>query len=189
PILNIGYKRSLTDDDLFDLSPNDECRLLLKRFETKWEKWENEHGGYANTWKIVSLTFSKEFLITGLMFLPSVAIRIAQPLLLKEIVLNISNPNAPTYVGYLYAVGLGLAVMLQSFIHQQLGFRTTRIGTQIRIAITSTIYKRVLNLRENAFMKTTTGQIVNLIANDASKFEELGLYIHYLWEAPLEACI
>jgi hypothetical protein len=33
PILKIGYKRQLTEDDLFDLSPSDECSQLLKKFE------------------------------------------------------------------------------------------------------------------------------------------------------------
>ncbi|CAF5015111.1 unnamed protein product [Rotaria sp. Silwood1] len=38
-------------------------------------------------------------------------------------------------------------------------------------------------------MKTTTGQIVNLISNDVSKFEELSLFMHHMWSAPLEALI
>ncbi|CAF4956799.1 unnamed protein product, partial [Rotaria sp. Silwood1] len=33
PILNIGSKRKLTEDDLFDVSPNDECSQLLKKLE------------------------------------------------------------------------------------------------------------------------------------------------------------
>src|SRR5271156_4535562 len=43
PILNIGYKRQLTEDDLFELSPNDECGQLLKKIETVWEKNENKY--------------------------------------------------------------------------------------------------------------------------------------------------
>ena len=55
----------------------------------------------------------------------------------------------------------------------QLFFRTARIGTDIRIALSSIIYKRLLSLPTRAIMKTTTGQVINLIANDASKFEDL----------------
>ncbi|CAF5042580.1 unnamed protein product, partial [Rotaria sp. Silwood1] len=33
PILNIGSKRKLIEDDLFDVSPNDECSQLLKKLE------------------------------------------------------------------------------------------------------------------------------------------------------------
>ena len=38
-------------------------------------------------------------------------------------------------------------------------------------------------------MKTTTGQVINLISNDVSKFEEFSINIHHIWAAPLEALI
>ncbi|CAF1191662.1 unnamed protein product [Rotaria sp. Silwood1] len=40
-----------------------------------------------------------------------------------------------------------------------------------------------------AIMKTTTGQMINLISNDVSKFEELSINVHHMWAAPLEAII
>ena len=61
PIFNIGYKRPLTDDDLFDVSSKDECSLLLKKFETVWEEYEHKHE-YISTWKIIIQTFWKESL-------------------------------------------------------------------------------------------------------------------------------
>ena len=188
PILNIGYKRKLTEDDLFDLSPNDECGQLLKKLETVWEKNENKYE-YINTWKIIVKTFWKECLIIGLILFPYIGVKIAQPLLLKQIVLNINDSNAASYVGYLYAIGLGLSTTLQVLIHHQFFFRTTRIGIHIRIALSSIIYKRLLSLPTRAIMKTTTGQMINLISNDVSKFEELSIIIHHIWAAPLEAII
>ncbi len=38
-------------------------------------------------------------------------------------------------------------------------------------------------------MKTTTGQIINLISNDTSKFEELNMNFHLIWAAPMETII
>jgi ATP-binding cassette subfamily C (CFTR/MRP) protein 4 len=184
PIFNSGYKRKLTEDDLFDLSPNDECGRLLKKLETVWEKHED-----INTWKIIVKTFWKEILIIGLLFLPLVGARIVQPLLLKEIVLNINDSNAASYVGYLYAIGLGLMTTLTVLMHHQCYFRSIRIGMQIRIALSSMIYKRLLSLPTRAIMKTTTGQMINLISNDISKFEELSLQMPNIWAAPLEALI
>lgn len=48
-----------------------------------------------------------------------------------------------------------------------------------RNAISAMIFKKVLQLRTTAFLKTTTGQVVNLIAIDASKFEEFSIWGHY----------
>ncbi|CAF3578840.1 unnamed protein product [Rotaria sp. Silwood1] len=188
PILNIGSKRKLIEDDLFDVSPNDECSQLLKKLEIVWENYENKFE-HINTWKIVVKTFWKQSFRIGLIFLPYLAAKLAQPLLMKGIVLNINDSNAASYVGYLYAVGLGLSTTSLVLMHHQIFFRTIRIGIQIRIALSSIIYKRLLSLPTRVIMKTTTGQVLNLISNDASKFEELCKYIHNLWMAPLEAVI
>ncbi|CAF3656150.1 unnamed protein product [Rotaria sp. Silwood1] len=43
-----------------------------------------------------------------------------------------------------------------------------------------------VSLPTRAIIKTTTGQMVNLISNDVSKFEELYKFIHHLWATPVE---
>ncbi|CAF4225794.1 unnamed protein product, partial [Adineta steineri] len=161
PILNIGYKRELTIDDLYDVSSNDECGLFLKKLETALEKHES-----MGTFKIIIKVFSKECFLVGLILFPYIAIKIAQPLLLKQIVLTIHDSNIPSYEGYLYAIGLGVATVLQACIHHQYFFRSTRLGMHVRIAFTSFIYKRLLSLPTSSTMKTTTGHLVNLISND-----------------------
>ena len=188
PILDIGYKRTLTDDDVFEVSPKDECGRLLKRLETACEEQEKKDE-QLSIWKMIIKVFWKECLAAGLILIPYTAMKIAQPLFLKQIVLMINDPARESYVGYLYAGGLGLASMLQALMHQQFFFRTSRVGNHMRIAISSLIYKRLLSLPTRAIMKTTTGQVINLISNDAGKFDELNIDIHHLWFAPIEATI
>ncbi|CAF5002192.1 unnamed protein product, partial [Rotaria sp. Silwood1] len=188
PILDIDDKRKLTDDNLFDVSPNDECSQLLKKLETVWEKFENKYE-HINTWNIVAKAWWKESLGIGLLLILYLGSKVAQPLLIREIVLVINDSNRASYVGYLYAIGLGLSTSLQALMHHQFFFRAARIGIQIRIALSSLIYKRLLSLPTRAIIETTTGQMVNLISNDVSKFEELYKYIHHLWATPVEALI
>uniref|UniRef100_A0A8C1P561 Multidrug resistance-associated protein 4 n=1 Tax=Cyprinus carpio TaxID=7962 RepID=A0A8C1P561_CYPCA len=38
-----------------------------------------------------------------------------------------------------------------------------------------------------AMGQTTTGQIVNLLSNDVNKFDELTIFLHFLWVGPLQA--
>uniref|UniRef100_A0A672TCE8 Multidrug resistance-associated protein 4-like n=1 Tax=Sinocyclocheilus grahami TaxID=75366 RepID=A0A672TCE8_SINGR len=38
-----------------------------------------------------------------------------------------------------------------------------------------------------AMGQTTTGQIVNLLSNDVSKFDEVTIFLHFLWVGPLQA--
>uniref|UniRef100_A0A3Q3XP58 ATP-binding cassette, sub-family C (CFTR/MRP), member 4 n=1 Tax=Mola mola TaxID=94237 RepID=A0A3Q3XP58_MOLML len=49
------------------------------------------------------------------------------------------------------------------------------------------IFIEALCLNSKAFAKTTTGQIVNLLSNDVNKFDEVTLYLHFLWLGPLQA--
>jgi hypothetical protein len=42
----------------------------------------------------------------------------------------------------------------------------SRVGMHVRVALTSLLFEKALALGPNAFVKTTTGQIVNLIGGD-----------------------
>ncbi|CAF1302261.1 unnamed protein product [Adineta steineri] len=197
PILSLGYKRELKDEDLDDLSMNDKCSVVLNKLSYYSDNniWLTD----TTTWRIVLRAFWKQCAFVIFLLLPYNAARVAQPLLLRQIVLYIidqkSQPDPPltsiqAYIGYFYALGLFVCSATQAFLHQQAYFRTTRLGMRVRNALSATIYKRLLSLSTASLQQTTTAaQIINLVANDASKFEEFGQYMHYLWEVPLQASI
>ena len=89
-------------------------------------------------------------------------------------------------------------------------FLSQIIAMQIKVAISSLIYRKVfyfkiieiitfsmhfyclyiptdqcLKLSPRALGKTTTGQIVNLLANDVIYYEACSMYFSFLWTAPL----
>ncbi|XP_065752238.1 ATP-binding cassette sub-family C member 4 isoform X3 [Phocoena phocoena] len=46
-----------------------------------------------------------------------------------------------------------------------------------------------LCLSNLAMGKTTTGQIVNLLSNDVNRFDQVTIFLHFLWAGPLQAII
>ena len=43
-----------------------------------------------------------------------------------------------------------------------------------------------LKLNQKSLCETNIGQMINLIANDVSRFDLLFVYLHYLWVGPLQ---
>ncbi|CAF3273130.1 unnamed protein product [Rotaria sp. Silwood2] len=114
----------------------------------------------------------------------------AQPLLIRYVVLYIKGQSGlPTYAGYLFAVALCISQILQAMIHQQIFFRNARIGMRVRNTLSSIIYKHLLTINTAALHKTTPAQIINLVANDVGKFEQLSSFVHTLVLVPLEALV
>lgn len=40
-----------------------------------------------------------------------------------------------------------------------------------------------------ALSPTTVGNVMNLMSNDATRFDIVTMFIHYLWISPLQLCI
>ncbi|CAF1070870.1 unnamed protein product [Adineta steineri] len=180
PILSLANKRTLVDDDLNDLSMKDQCSIILNRVNQYSSKW-------PGTWNVFNRIFFKDFLSSMLFVLPLSISRIAQPLLVRQIILYIKDESGlPAYSGYLYSIALFIAVIVQASGQRQIIFRNTRVGMRISNALSSTIYKHLLSINTAALHKTTAAQTINLVANDANKFTELSIFMHSLLTVPLE---
>ena len=180
PILSLGNKRALVENDLNDLSVNDQCSLLLNRVNQYSSKWNG-------TWHVLIRAFYKDFIMSILLVFPLLVARIAQPLLIRQIVLYIrGETESPVYAGYLYAIAICISTILQAIINQQIFFRNTRVGMRVRNTLSSTIYKHLLFINTAALHNTTAAQTINLVSNDAGKFEELSMNIHSFLHALME---
>nr|CAB3219627.1 multidrug resistance-associated protein 1-like [Phallusia mammillata] len=51
------------------------------------------------------------------------------------------------------------------------------------------MYKKTLRLSQSSISSTTTGQIVNLGATDVIRFDQLPLFLHFLWLGPIQMCL
>ena len=182
PLLSTGYKRSLTKNDLDGLPHNDKSSILLNRLQSY--DWNS-----TSTWKIIFKEFWKDYIFDGILFLPFLITRIVQPLLIRQIILYITNEQQSIGGVYLCAISLFICTIISSLFFRLTTFRSIRLAVKIRNALTGIIYTRSLSMKSSIWQQMNTGQIINLITNDTKKFEEKFVFIHYIWEGPFEAII
>jgi ATP-binding cassette subfamily C (CFTR/MRP) protein 4 len=170
PIFYLGYKRQLTENDLGDAPHIDKSLVLLERLHSY--DWSS-----TTTWTIVWKEFWKEYIFANRSYVLFIIASIAQPLIVRQFILNMMDKQGSTTVGYLYVVTLFISVVMQIVAQRQAFFGSIRVGVRMRNALIMIIYDRSLFLKPIAWEKINTGQILNLIANDTLKFEEICTYL------------
>ena len=172
------------DADLNELSDSDKCSVLLNRVI------QFSSTGWRGTWHVLARAFYIEYIISLLLVFPLAAAHLAQPILIRQIVLFLKDQSGlATYRGYSYALALFASAIVQAIIPQQIAFRNARIGMRIRNTLSSSIYKHLLTINAAAIHQTTTAQTINLMANDAGKFEEFSVFAHAVLLVPLETLL
>ena len=177
PLLFLGYKRSITEDDLDGLPHKDKSSVLLQRL--KLYEW-------SSTWKIMMKEFWKEYISVGIVGILYLTVRVTQPLLLRQIVINSRNTAESSLPVLVCAVSLSLCVLFQALLDHLLHFYSLRIGVRMRNALISLISMRSLSIKATMWHHIDIGRIINLVANDAYKFEDVFSRFYFILEGPLE---
>ncbi|XP_070222851.1 ATP-binding cassette sub-family C member 4-like isoform X1 [Bos mutus] len=94
--------------------------------------------------------------------------------------------SAALHEAYGYAAGLSTCVLMWAVLHHLYFYHMQRVGMRLRVAVCHMIYRKALRLSSSAMGKTTTGQIVNLLSNDVNRFDQVTMFLHYLWVGPLQ---
>jgi ATP-binding cassette subfamily C (CFTR/MRP) protein 4 len=129
------------------------------------------------------------FITMGLIMFPYTAMLILQPLMLQQLVMFVGDATQPVYWGFVWASVMVAAVIVQFNCHHWYFWCSMRLGALLRSALGALIYTKALSLPTASLASTTTGQIVNLVSNDAEKFDELAKFLHYVWQGPLISVI
>ncbi|XP_069756348.1 ATP-binding cassette sub-family C member 2 isoform X2 [Narcine bancroftii] len=111
------------------------------------------------------------------------------PQLLKLMVSFTEDPSIYTWKGYLYAVLLFLLAFIQSVLLQQYFQCCFLLGMRVRTAITAAVYKKALMISNSSRKESTVGEIVNLMAVDTQRFNDVTNFIHLLWSSPLQIVV
>uniref|UniRef100_A0A3Q2GHS4 Multidrug resistance-associated protein 4 n=1 Tax=Cyprinodon variegatus TaxID=28743 RepID=A0A3Q2GHS4_CYPVA len=194
PLFRIGYKRRLEENDMYRVLPEDASERLGE--ELQWY-WNQEVQQAAKDLRPPRLTkaliqcYWKPYLLIGPYIFIEEVIKVIQPVLLGKLIEYFESYDtaqpASVSEAYCCALGISLATIGVALLHHLYFYRVQRAGMKIRVAMCHMIYRKALCLSSSAMAETTTGQIVNLLSNDVNRFDEVTLYLHFIWVGPLQA--
>ena len=139
-------------------------------------------------------TFRRKFLLSSiLVILVDSGIRLIQPLLIGRIVRYLVDDDPVGGVSYEVAggcaIGLIVSIPFNMFMIYHGYVLHARHGNNVRQALTHLIYKKILKLSMSSCQETDLGHILNILANDMNRFEEMSYWMIFLFIGPLAASL
>ncbi|XP_060989145.1 ATP-binding cassette sub-family C member 4-like isoform X3 [Dama dama] len=193
PLFKIGHKRKLEPDDMYSVLPEDRSQRLGEELQGYWDQEverAQKDAQEASLMKAIIKCYWKSYLIWGLFTFLEEGTRVVQPIFLGKMISYVENyhptDSAALQEAYGYAAALSACVLVWAVLHHLYFYHIQRVGMRLRVAVCHMIYRKALRLSSSAMGKTTTGQIVNLLSNDVSRFDQVMMFLHYLWVGPLQ---
>uniref|UniRef100_A0A4W2H6T1 Multidrug resistance-associated protein 4 n=1 Tax=Bos indicus x Bos taurus TaxID=30522 RepID=A0A4W2H6T1_BOBOX len=194
PLFKIGYERKLKQDDLYSVLPEDRSQRLGEELQGYWDREilrTQKDARKPSLMKTIIKCYWKLYFALGLLIFLEEGTKVVLPIFLGKIISYVENydpdNSAALHEAYGYAAGLSACVLVWAVLHHLCFYHMQRVGMRLRVAVCRMIYRKSLHLSSSAMGKTTTGQIVNLLSNDVNRFDQVTMFLHYLWVGPLQA--
>nr|CAD7588458.1 unnamed protein product [Timema genevievae] len=212
PLVWKGYRSPLTHDQLWNLNPEDTSRVVVPKFDRRWDKAVREASNISSDGKVsyskssikidfagdqktktpyVSLlmplikAFGDTFLMGSFLKMAVDALTFANPQILKQII-GFVEGDEPVWKGYMYALLMLVCGTVQIVLHGHYFIKVQSVGLRVRTALVSAIYRKALRLSSTARKDRTVGEIVNLMAVDAQRLMDICLHVNLIWSAPIQ---
>ncbi|XP_027391369.1 multidrug resistance-associated protein 4-like isoform X1 [Bos indicus x Bos taurus] len=178
---------------MYSVLPEDRSQHLGEELQGYWDQEvlrAQKDAREPSLMKAIIKCYGKSYLVWGMLTFLEEGTRVVQPIFLGKMISYFENYNptdsAALHEAYGYAAGLSACVLLWAVLHHLYFYHMQRVGMRLRVAVCHMIYRKTLRLSSSAMGKTTTGQIVNLLSNDVNRFDQVTVFLHYLWVGPLQ---
>ncbi|XP_039312480.1 multidrug resistance-associated protein 4-like isoform X1 [Solenopsis invicta] len=209
----IGIKRDLKESDIYQPLKADESERLTDHLEKYWnyeldklkkleytvgkdgEKVPLKRNARPRLYKAICKAFWLPYFIIGIyLFIQCSIIRVVPPILQGWIINYFSRNTTGTNKiqlndALIYVGGLVICSIISVIIMHQTVVLSLQFGMKIRVACSSLLYRKLLRLNRASMNQTGTGQIINLLSNDVTRFDQLMMFLNYLWIMPLQIVI
>lgn len=196
PLMQYGYKVFLTEEDLWGLAKEDTTKTTGEKFDKAWE-YEVKHRENPSLWIALFRAYGGPYMLAAVYKIGNDISQYLQPQLLRLLIAFVASYSVgddpkhkqPVVQGAAIALAMfACAVFQTTMIHQyfQLAFVT---GMHIKGGLGSAIYRKSLRLSNEGRSSKSTGDIVNYMAVDAQRLQDLTQFAQQAWSAPFQITI
>lgn len=189
PMMRYGYKEYLTQDDLWNLRKTDTTRVTAASFDEAWELELEKKK--PSLWIAMFRSFGTPYFWGAVIKTVSDCLNFVQPQLLRFLISFVDsyrpgNEPQPPVKGAaialaMFAVSIGQTACLHQYFQ-----RSFETGMRIKSALTASIYQKSMRLSNEGRAAKSTGDIVNYMAVDTQRLQDLAQYGQQLWSAPFQ---
>ncbi|GAB4829409.1 Multidrug resistance-associated protein 9, variant 2 [Ancistrocladus abbreviatus] len=186
PLMEKGYRRPITEKDVWELDTWDQTETLTESFNKSWA----EESQRSKPWLLRALNHSlgKRFWLGGLFKIGSDLSQFVGPVLLNHLLQSMQQGD-PAWIGCLYAFLIFVGVSFGILCECQYLQNVMRVGFQLRSTLVSAIFCKSLRLIHKNRKRFPVGKITNMITTDTNSLQQTCSQIHGLWSAPFRIII
>ncbi|XP_050221778.1 ABC transporter C family member 2-like [Mercurialis annua] len=186
PLMQLGYKRPLTEKDIWKLDTWDRTETLNNRFQKCWA----EESQRPKPWLLRALNSSLggRFWWGGFWKIGNDSSQFVGPLLLNQLLKSMQEGD-PAWIGYIYAFSIFVGVVFGVLFEAQYFQNVMRVGYRLRSTLIAAVFRKSLRLTHESRRKFPSGKITNLMTTDAEALQQICQSLHTLWSAPFRIVI
>lgn len=189
PMMKYGYKEFLTQDDLWNLRKRDATRATGEALREAWDlELEKKH---PSLWIALFRGFGGPYYRATLIKTFSDALSFAQPQLLRLLISFVDSyrtgqQRQPVIRGAAIAIAMFAVSVSHTVCLHQYFQRAFETGMRVKSSLTALIYAKSMKLSNEGRAAKSTGDIVNYMAVDTQRLQDLTQYGQMLWSAPFQ---
>ena len=190
PLMKYGYKEYLTQDDLWNLRRGDTTKVTGDTLEQMWaDELEKKR---PSLWIALFRGFGGPYFWGSLIKTFSDILSFVQPQLLRLLISFVDsyrsgNPHPqPVIRGAAISLAMFAVSVAQSALLHQYFQRAFETGMRVKSSLISMIYAKSMKLSNEGRASKSTGDIVNYMAVDTQRLQDLTQFGQMLWSAPFQ---
>ncbi|XP_059668430.1 ABC transporter C family member 2-like [Cornus florida] len=186
PLMQLGYKRPLTEKDVWKLDTWDRTETLNSTFQRCWA----EESCRPKPWLLRALNRSlgPRFWWGGFWKIGNDLSQFVGPLILNRLLQSMQQGD-PAWTGYLYAFSIFVGVVFGVLCEAQYFQNVMRVGYRLRSTLVAAVFRKSLRLTHESRRKFATGKITNLMTTDSESLQQICQSLHTLWSAPFRIIV